>query len=375
MASQRLPQTNPSTPKEWRAHVATRLEPRFPGPVKLENLLRCRGGQKTKPSGSNLQFDEFLHFRALIIDRGSQFNPREFIKADYAQAAAMLLKRGGWPNSQLQRYLEKADRTDPYLNVEGLGIFGAAKISQNQALISASQSSGHHDDDDDDDDNRPARETPVKTPGGRKRAQTLTNADAADEMTVNQAIIEYLIAISRDWMYTWDSTQPSPSKHSAAVVRQRNAQAAWTIERNVFHIKVLDENRRPSDKTPPYKQIIETRTDGHLYSTAEEEVLALVEAKARIRDKRRLMIEWQETAEILAWLNLRCRTERDLNLSRSERRGLLLPTDRKSRLVSMNAQHKQPQKHHPHSSLPPSLSLLLLSFFSFLFRIYPSLIR
>lgn len=357
---------NPSTPKQWRDQATAHLGLSEPDKIKLCTLQSWRlGTNKDRPSGSKLGFEHFLHFRALVV----QHEPREFDMMDHvnqecAKAAWDLTqpKFGSWP--ELDHYLEAVEDSNPDIGVEGLGLFAAAKVSQNHTLIEAYRSgieaatvstmfdSG--------DDGEPT-ETPIKRPGPRIGPNYYftapSGANASDEMIVNQAIIEFSNALTRPWMVGENvggrpgtgSPSRGGAKESPGVPRTL---ARWTIERNKFQIKervrpgdavqaaVVDSNKvLKKQVSPKYVPLLETQTDGHLYDTDGREVLAIVEAKSRRREKDPLRIEWQETAEILAWLNLRLRTERaDTEArggrgSRHRRRGLLRAPQGKYRYV------------------------------------------
>ena len=341
MANQDQGTTNPATPKAWKKAVEEKFTAEYRRTMKLQDLCSWKVNGEN-PSGSRLSLENFLHFRALIVNHSAQlFQPKEYIRDRCADAAAKLLKPGGWPNSELGHYLAAVGDRDPDLDTEDLGPFAAAKVTQNHIHLSGNQqllgkdAGGNVNDDDGDD--QPATETPVKRPpqGPKQQTSSVPKNVSVDEMVVNQAVIEYLTATSREWMYRRTAAASSPSQRSPTLLQKNGALARWTIQRNRFHIKVAGEahsstsqvsgkaTKTSKNSGDGFIRVLETLTDGHLYHTTDAEVLALIEVKARYREKAGYRIEWQETAEILAWLNLRIRTEKELALSRSSRKGLL----------------------------------------------------
>lgn len=72
-----------------------------------------------------------------------------------------------------------------------------------------------------------------------------------------------------------------------------------------------------------HAKLMAAETDGSLFTTAGDEKLAPVEAKKRIPTREQLKIEWQESAEILAWFNARLGHEFASWRLQSGRRGVL----------------------------------------------------
>ncbi|KAK3934452.1 hypothetical protein QBC46DRAFT_76783 [Diplogelasinospora grovesii] len=355
---------NPSVAKTWIRDVHKYLGVSDPSSIRLSGLQSWKlGGSKggSDPSGSKLGYEHFLHFRALVVRHTAEkFDLHSHVSQTYDDAAGKMME--SW--QELKRYLDMVSNSDPDIEVDGLGLFSSAKITQNQVLIEPYKGvlkASAIPIADEGDDQQPT-ETPIKRP---RQTDTQVNyrkpprhdgIDASDEMIVNQAIIEYLAAISRHWMRAFELVEDSPSKGARQSPKNGSERtlARWTIERNRFHIKerVRNDdaiqgtivssisNQRKFEKrdgVKKYIQLLETQTDGHLYHTAEQEVLAIVEAKKRTRDAGRggrVKIEWQEAAEIVAWLNLRLRTEREeghlgkgLAGDRQKRRGLLEAPD------------------------------------------------
>jgi hypothetical protein len=318
-----------------------------------------------RPSGSKLGFEHFLHFRALVVQHNpGDFDVMDHVDQGYAQAALALVQPKCWPRHELDYYLDSVPDSNPDISVGGLGLFAAAKVSQNHTLIEAYGPTDNAEmismmfDYDDDQD---PMETPIKRPRPRIRPEFYYNppskASASDEMIVNQAIIEFSNALTRRWMVgevvDGRPGTGSPSRGAKERPGTRRTLARWTIERNKFHImeRVRPEDRiqaagvdsykkRKKQDRPKYVQLLETQTDGHLYDTDAREVLAIVEAKSRVREKDSARIEWQEAAEILAWLNARLRAERADPAARSrrgdryDRRGLLRAPQGKYRYVT-----------------------------------------
>ena len=144
----------------------------------------------------------------------------------------------------------------------------------------------------------------------------------------------------------------TPTKGSSAVPTYNwKTVADWTMRRDRFHIRErvrgddpiqrahmagLQANTRRKDNFERlgdghlYGRVMTSETDGSLYRIGQNttEILALVEAKKRLRKKNKLKIEWQEAAEILAWLNVRLRYEAEQSAGKgpgplTERRGKL----------------------------------------------------
>lgn len=183
--------------------------------------------------------------------------------------------------------------------------------------------------------------------------------DASDEQIVNEALISFASALTRRWMVQQRPAivypgEQTPTKGSSAVpTYDWKTVADWTMSRDRFHIRERMRNddliqkghmaglrastRRKDnfvnqDDGHEYGRVMTSETDGSLYHIGADmtEVLAIVEAKKRLRAKNGLKIEWQEAAEILAWLNLRLRTESAPHAGKgkeplTKRRGMLKP--------------------------------------------------
>lgn len=251
---------------------------------------------------------------------------------------------------------------DPAEDVDSLGLFAGAKLVQNQVLLDAYLGTSQDEADSFQDS---FSETPLKKMKKQDKMKPAIDFsirppdhDAADEQIVNEALISFASALTRRWMVQQTSTfihpsQQTPSKGgSAAPTHDWKTVADWTMSRDRFHIR---ERMRKGDRIQQghmeglgdskrkdnfevladghlYGRVLTSETDGSLYriSANATEVLAIVEAKKRLRTKNRLKIEWQEAAEILAWLNARLRAEAVPDGSKgkgplTERRGMLEP--------------------------------------------------
>lgn len=256
-------------------------------------------------------------------------------------------------------YIMQVPSNDPAIDVDSLGVFAGAKLVQNQVLLDAYLETAQEAADSFQDS---TLETPLK-----KRKKDMMNQDidfhmkppehdAADEQVVNQALISFASALTRRWMIqqaptTAYANEQTPTKGGDTAVPPRDWKtvADWTMARDRFHIR---ERKRNNDRIQTghmeglmastrkdnievladnhsYVRVLTSETDGSLYriGTSATEILAIVEAKKRLRRRNRLKIEWQEAAEILAWLNVRLRAEiagKGKGLM-TERRGMLEP--------------------------------------------------
>lgn len=271
---------------------------------------------------------------------------------------------GSWQD--FQHYIRQVSSNDPAEDVDSLGLFAAAKLVQNQVLLDAYLGTSQEEADSFQDS---TSETPLKkTKQGVMKQGVMTQGidysmrppdhDAADEQIVNDALISFASALTRKWMVqqtpavVYDFEQTPTKGGSAAPTHDWKTVADWTMARDRFHIQ---ERRRKGDRIQEghmaglqaskrkdnlqvladghsYARVMTCETDGSLYriSANSTEILAIVEAKKRLRKKNRLKIEWQEAAEILAWLNVRLRTESAPHGGKgkgllTERRGMLEP--------------------------------------------------
>lgn len=368
---------NPDTPDSWKGYASHFLGLPQPSNILLSGLREWRVGTEQSnslPSGSKLGFENFLHLRCLVQNEPpAEFNIEDFVDQAYINAATKVLDR----SMAFQQYLQCVQNGNPDIDVSDLGPFGSAKILQNHVLIEAYRpvpptgrtrklagvpaqllraDDGYQTDQELETPYVRRFVTPEQlSTGGNWSSLGKSNADAFDEMIVNEAALEYLSALTRSYMKKLVYGN-SPTRGQKILEHERTL-ARWTIARNRF---VIQEHRRPNDNEQTallsekarrkdalnslkYVPVLETQTDGYLYSADEQEVLAIVEVKKRLRDINPTKIEWQEAAEILGWLNIRLRTEREESKTnpkskdhRADRKGLLNPTqDGKYRWASI----------------------------------------
>ncbi|KAG8161009.1 hypothetical protein KVR01_009273 [Diaporthe batatas] len=313
--------------------------------IRLCGLRRWKAG-KEEPKGSAMNIEHFLHLRALVQNHVKEPLPiQELVDLKYLHAAEEFLKE--WP--EFENYIDQVPIIDPAVDVDSLGLFAGAKTMQNQVLLDAYLNVAQDDADSFDES---VSETPLKK--GRYNTNFYgkpPDNDAADEQIVNESLISYASALTRRWMIEKTAASPSgadqtPSK-GAIPTHDWITIADWTMSRDRFYIQ---ERVRDNDATQDshmaglkptarnvgdghsYGRILTSETDGSLYRVGPNstETLAIVECKKRLRTKNMVKIEWQEAAEVVAWLNLRLRTEsEDRNLqgggSLSPRRGVLKP--------------------------------------------------
>ncbi|KAK7702281.1 hypothetical protein SLS64_009859 [Diaporthe eres] len=333
--------------------------------IRHSRLLDLRGDQPTsdawkagdeEPKGSALQLEHFLHLRALVQQHGpGDFPLHDLVKAKYVEAAESFMR--SWQD--FDNYIIQVPTNDPAIDVDNLGVFAGAKLVQNQVLLDAYLETAQEAADSFQDS---TLETPLK-----KRKKDMMNQDidfhmkppehdAADEQVVNQALISFASALTRRWMVqqaptTAYANEQTPTKGGDTAVPPRDWKtiADWTMTRDRFHIRervrnddliqkghmegLMASTRKDNIEVladnHSYVRVLTSETDGSLYHIEEDatEVLAIVEAKKRLRRRNRLKIEWQEAAEILAWLNVRLRAEsagKGKGLM-TERRGMLEP--------------------------------------------------
>lgn len=299
-----------------------------------------------------MHIEQFLHLRALVKTHLHEpFPLQELVELKYANAAELFLKE--WPD--FENYIDQVPDNDPAMHVDSLGLFAGAKLVQNQVLLDAYLGAPQEVADSFQDS---ILETPLKkaTPGIDFRTRP-PNSDAADEQIVNEALISFASALTRRWMIQQTPVAPhgpdqTPTKGgSTAPTHDWKTIGEWTMSRDRFHIRErirekdlvqkghitgLKEKRRENIVKQAdghsYGRIMTSETDGSLYRIGPNstEILAIVEAKKRMRVKNTLKIEWQEAAEILAWLNLRLRTESEERARKgggplTPRRGMLKP--------------------------------------------------
>lgn len=297
--------------------------------IRLSGLKRWKAGDEDA-KGSGLNLEHFLHLRALVKQHEHKDFPlHDLVDEKYAGAAGLFSR--GWKD--LDNYIEQVPSNDPALDVDSLGLFAGAKLVQTQVLLDAYLRAPQDGADSFQDS---VMETPLKKP---KPVIDFNvdprDQDAADEQIVNEALISFASALTRRWMVhktPLANTEQTPTKGGSAVPTQNwKTVADWTMARDRFHIRErvrkndsiqaghmagLRESKRKDsfdDQTDGYSygRVLTSETDGSLYCTdaGSTEILAIVEAKKRLRRKNQMKIEWQEAAEILAWLNLRLRTE------------------------------------------------------------------
>lgn len=316
-------------------------------------MRRWKAG-KEEAKGSGLHIEQFLHLRALIQNHEDEPLPlHDLVDLKYAHAAEVFLK--DW--TDFDNYIGQVPTNDPAMDVDSLGLFAGAKLVQNQVLLDAYLGVSQDGADSFEDS---ILETPLKKgrPGMNFYSRP-PNSDAADEQIVNEALISFASALTRRWMIQKTPAAPygpdqTPTKGgSNTPVHDWKTIADWTMSRDRFHIR---ERIRDNDLAQAghmtglqsvarrnynivkqgdghsYGRIMTSETDGSLYRIGPNttEVLAIVEAKKRLRGKNTLKIEWQEAAEILAWLNLRLRMESEERARKgggplAPRRGVLKP--------------------------------------------------
>jgi hypothetical protein len=330
--------------------------------IRLCGLKRWTVGEekKKKAKGSELRLEHFLHLRALIREHdGEAFPLGEMVESKYVDAAEQFL--GDWRD--FKSYIQQVPIKDPAIDVDSLGQFAGAKKVQNQVLLGPHLGPASVQEETPDSFQDSNAETPFK----KKRIVDFhmepPGNDADDEQIVNEALISFASALTRKWMvqrtvsHTTDQT-PVKGSRAGPDYSWRTA-ADWTMTRDRFHIR---ERSRGNDRTQQahmgglmksrrkedferlsdghcYGRVLTSETDGSLYciGTDSTEILALVEAKKRLRKKNRLQIEWQEAAEMLAWLNGRLRYE-----DSAKKQGI--PIQRRGMLKSKPATGKSREK-------------------------------
>lgn len=320
--------------------------------IRLCGLKRWKAG-KEKAKGSGLHFEHFLHLRALVQEHDPEHFPlRELVKAKYAEAAESFLR--SW--QEFDNYIMQVPSDDPAADVDSLGLFAGAKLVQSQVLLDAYLGTSQ---DEADSFEESTLETPLKKVSqGVDFNMRPPDDDAADEQIVNEALISFASALTRKWMVRQTEADVHPSDQTptkggrAAPTHDWKTVADWTMSRDRFHIRervrendliqaghmaglrasARNDNIVELADSHSYARVMTSETDGSLYrmGAGATEVLAIVEAKKRLRRKNRMKIEWQEAAEILAWLNVRLRTESVQHGGKgkgpaTERRGMLEP--------------------------------------------------
>ena len=329
----------------------SRLE-KGPNHIRLCGLRRWKAGDEDA-KGSALHFEHFLHLRALINNHDNEDLPlRDVVDAKYADAAELFLR--SWQD--FDNYITQVPSNDPAIDVDSLGVFAGTKLLQNQVLLDAYMETSQGEEDSFQDS---TMETPLKRTNPRVDFNMRPPAlDASDEQIVNGALISFASALTRRWMVrqtpaaVYDADQ-TPTKGSTTIpTYDWKAVADWTMTRDRFHIRermrkddpiqaahmagVTNSRRKDNLETladgHSYGRVMTSETDGSLYRIGKSttEILAIVEAKKRLREKNGPKIEWQEAAEILAWLNRRLRTESAQDAGKgkgpvTERRGMLKP--------------------------------------------------
>ncbi|KAK7708174.1 hypothetical protein SLS63_013588 [Diaporthe eres] len=324
-----------------------------PNHIRLCGLRRWKSGDE-KAKGSGLHLEHFLHLRALIKNHeNEEFPLRDFVDEKHAVAAEAFLR--SWQD--FDNYIIQVPTNDPAIDVDNLGVFAGAKLVQNQVLLDAYLGTSQGGADSFEDS---TAETPLKkTKPGIDFNKNPPANDASDEQIVNEALISFASALTRRWMVqqtratVYDADRTPTKGSSAAPTYDWKTIADWTMTRDRFHIRErvrnddliqkghmagLRANTRRKDNFVDqadghsYGRVLTSETDGSLYHIEEDatEVLAIVEAKKRLRAKNGLKIEWQEAAEILAWLNVRLRTELVPDGGKgkgplTQRRGMLKP--------------------------------------------------
>lgn len=277
-----------------------------------------------------MNIEHFLHLRALIKDHANEpFPIQDLVDQKYLHAAVEFLKE--WPD--FENYTDQVPISDPAVDVDSLGLFAGAKTMQNQVLLDAYLGVAQDEAESFDDS---ISETPLKKGGHNVRFYGKPpDNDAADEQIVNESLISFASALTRRWMTAKTAVSASgadqtPSQGArAARAHEWRTIADWTMSRDRFYIqeRVRDNDaiqyrhmeglRKTSGAIVrkadghSYGRILTSETDGSLYRIGPSSIgtLALVECKKRLRRKNGVKIEWQEAAEVVAWLNLRLRTE------------------------------------------------------------------
>ncbi|KAK3297409.1 uncharacterized protein B0H64DRAFT_440877 [Chaetomium fimeti] len=340
---------SPANAGDWRKEVGEFLGLSDPAAMRLSDMTRWKiGPRMASPSGSKLMYEHFLHLRAFVQNhRPFEFDLHQFVDDQYATAASRLLEKGAWED--FDHYRRSVGNSDPDIRI--LGQFASAKVDQNHVLIDAYGGNGLGHDGEEKQFVGGTHEDSEETPSRRASTRFLPmkpdyrsppgDCDAADEAIVNKAMAGFASILTRPFTKEFARAPDSPSRTQVELEptydQVRTGLARWTIERNRFHIK---ERRRENDtrqaravtdakcKPGQHFKILETQTDGHLYSLYE--TLALMEVKRRTRYKSAVgwkTIEWQETAEIFAWQNNCLRTEQEQGKMDVSRRFLKPPTE------------------------------------------------
>lgn len=355
-----------------------KLEPELeedPHRIRLCGLRRWKRslGDGGNARGSDLCFEHFLHFRALVRNyKYWDFQVQDYVDQEHVDAAKRALEN--W--SDFNTYLHYIDNYDPTTVLDQLGKFEQVKFNQNQVLRHAyirnqggriSKATPSQSDDLGDAN----QETPIKRPvplGIDYSKPPPREAPADDEQIVNAAFIAFAQTLTRRFMVQHQEYDQTPSKVSREKRRiiSEKILADWTLKRDRYDIRELvrkndsvqaghlqelfdaESNARlgkgksievdqdddvqtkssARDDFQPirgerYAKLMSSEIDGSLYCTDNDERLAIVETKKRPRKAQQLKIEWQETSQMLAWLNARLRDEKKENSTASSMRVLL----------------------------------------------------
>lgn len=368
--------------KSWLVgddHTRKKVEPELekdPHRIRLCGLRRWKRslGDGGNARGSGLGFEHFLHFRALVKNyKYWNFQVQDYVDQKHVDAAKRALEN--W--SDFNTYLHYIDNYDPTTVLDNLGKFEQVKFNQNQVLRNAyirdqgGRISGATPSQSDDlgDANQ---ETPIKRPvplGIDYSKPPPRKAPAGDEQIVNAAFIAFAQTLTRRFMVQHQEHDQTPSKVShekPGRIISEKILADWTLKRDRYDIRELvrkndsvqaghlqelfdaESNARlgkgksievdqdddvqakssARDDFQPirgerYAKLMSSEIDGSMYCTDNDERLAIVETKKRPRKVQQLKVEWQETSQMLAWLNARLRDEKKENSTASSMRVLL----------------------------------------------------
>jgi hypothetical protein len=128
----------------------------------------------------------------------------------------------------------------------------------------------------------------VNEPEGGSPAQPTDFAPTDDEMIVNMAFILLLNALT---------------EADVAFERMRTSGYRWVPSRDVLRIlKSSGQSVHPSSRGVIKNKLLEARTDGSLRRTEQNLPVALVEVKPYLRSAKMEQIQWQEGAQMAAYI-------------------------------------------------------------------------
>lgn len=222
---------------------------RLCGLRRWKRLVAGAGAGGENARGSDLYFEHFLHFRALVKDESfADFRVPDYVDAKYIDAARRALT--GWLD--FETYLDNINNYDPTVVLDTLGKFEQVRFSQNQILRNA-YLQGHQfrtpqPDDLDDLDT----ETPIKRriPSKINYLNPPPGLEAADdEQIVNAAIIGFAQTLTRRSMIRRQTDYDTPTKITGSeyrdIMSEEKIVADWTLKRDRYDIR---EPVRPEDR-------------------------------------------------------------------------------------------------------------------------------